>query len=158
MNESIIAPTATATSPARSMGWLVHVGAVIVAAVLVAALYWIATKVGDPLVTKPELGPGDAERLPLRSALIATVVSGVVWGPGAVAIANRFARQPTRVFTVFALGGLIVYGIVAFLRAEAISTALWFNVMHLAAAAPILGSLFRRLRLVDKGTRDETSP
>jgi len=42
--------------------------------------------------------------------------------------------------------GLVSYGILAFVRAETASTALWLNAMHIGAAIPIVGTLSRHAK------------
>ena len=42
--------------------------------------------------------------------------------------------------------GLTLYAILPFVAAEEVATAIWLNVMHLVAAAPIVGGLVRELR------------
>ena len=145
MSESSIADSASETRQARFAGWRTHLGAVALAMVAVAVLYWLADKTGDSLVTKPEVGPGEAERLPLLSALFATAFLGGVVAPGAAFLARRFSSDPHRVFGLFSFVGLVLYGLLAFVRADSTITALWFNAMHVVAAGPILGSLLHKL-------------
>ena len=49
------------------------------------------------------------------------------------------------VFLAASLLGLVVYGVLAFIRADETSTALWLNAMHLVAAFPIVGLLANEL-------------
>lgn len=127
--------------------WRLHFVAVGGGAVVVALVYAAAKATGDSLVTRPEFGSGAAEPLELVEAILVTLFLGLVIGPLAAWIGRRQLRSPRNGFLAFSAVGLGVYGIIAFVRADAFSTAIWFNVMHLGAAIPIVGSINRALPL-----------
>jgi len=114
--------------------------AIVTAATLVVVVYLVATWAGDNLIVAPEFGGGDAKELTIGIAVAATAAGGIL-GAFLARIARRFTSTPRTTFAVAVTVGLILYGILAFLRAEATSTAIWLNLMHIAAATPIAGAL-----------------
>ena len=79
----------------------------------------------------------------IAAVLVFTVLGGAI-GIGLALVANRF-RRPRTTFVNAAVVALLLYGIMPFAAAEATSTAIWLNAMHLAAAVPIIGLLARSL-------------
>jgi hypothetical protein len=59
-------------------------------------------------------------------------------------VVERLGRTRATLVAV-AIVALALSGIVPFTAAEATSTAVWLNVMHVAAAVPIVGLLARSL-------------
>ena len=116
--------------------------AIITAVVAVVITYVIADAIsGPPMATPPG---GDAvEEVTLGGAVVATVIGGIV-GTILAFISSRLGR-PVQIFTGLCVVGLIVYGIVAFAAADDSTSGLWLNIMHLAAAVPIVGGLARWL-------------
>ena len=113
-----------------------------VAVVLVLVTYLIADAASGPLlVTQP--GSDTPEEVPVGAVLVFTVLGGAI-GTGLALVANRF-RRPRTTFVTAAGVALLLYGIMPFTAAEATSTAIWLNAMHLAAAVPIIGLLARSL-------------
>ena len=119
-------------------------GTIVAAAILVAIVYFVAEAAGDDLVVAPEIGTGTAEELKLGVAIAAVVFGGIV-GVGLTVLARRFTPAPRMFFLGVSVLGLTLYGILAFVRAEVTSTAIWLNAMHIAAAVPIVGGLMRLL-------------
>lgn len=110
--------------------------------VLVLVSFLIADAVSGPLlVTQP--GSDTPDEVPLAAAMIFTALGGGV-GIGLSLIAKRL-RRPRSIFAAVAITALVLYGIVPFTAAEETSTAIWLNVMHVAAAVPIIGLLARSL-------------
>ena len=114
--------------------------AIVTAAALVAIVYLAATWAGNDLMVAPEFGGGDAKELTIGIAVAATAAGGIL-GAFLAMLARRFTSRARTAFVVAVAVGLILYGILAFLRAGATSTAIWLNMMHIAAATPIAGAL-----------------
>lgn len=113
-----------------------------VAVLLVLAVYLVANLMDDPLMVE---GPnGDSQKVAIPSAVLFTVLAGVAGM--ALAVLTARTHRSTATFTAICLLGLVIYGSVPFLAAEATSTAIWLNVMHVAAAIPIVGTLTQWLR------------
>ncbi len=113
-----------------------------VAVVLVLVTYLVADAASGPLlVTQP--GGDTPEEVPLGGALVFTAIGGAV-GIVLALVANRW-RRPRTTFVAIAVAALVLYGIMPFTAAEEASTAIWLNVMHVAAAVPIVGLLARTL-------------
>ena len=114
--------------------------AIAVALLLVLVFYLIADAVSGPLlVTQP--GSDTPDEVPLGAALVFTVLGG---GVGIVLslIANRL-RRPRFMFAAVSVAALVLYGILPFTAADEASTAIWLNVMHVAAAVHIIGLIAR---------------
>ena len=92
----------------------------------------------------PEIGRGAAQELKLGVAIAAVVFGGIL-GVGLTVLARRFTLRPQMFFLGVSVLGVTLYGILAFVRAEVASTAIWLNAMHIAAAVPIVGGLMRLL-------------
>ena len=92
---------------------------------------------------KEGASPGQYE-LKLGVAVAAVVFGGTV-GVGLTVLARRFTPRPRMFFLGVSVLGLILYGILAFVRSEEASTAIWLNAMHIAAAVPIVVGLMRLL-------------
>jgi len=124
--------------------------AIVTAAALVGIVYLVATWAGDDLMVAPEFGGGDAKTLPIGIAVAATAAGGIL-GAFLAMLARRFMSRSRTAFVVAIAVGLVLYGILAFLRAEATSTAVWLNMMHIAAAIPIVGALITWLPSSPRG-------
>ena len=113
-----------------------------IALVLVAVAHVAADAMSGPLLVTPP--GGDAvEEVTIGLALMTTVVGGVV-GIGLALVAQRFGR-PKATFVAVCVVALVLYGAMPFTAAEETTTAVWLNVMHVAAALPIVGLLAREL-------------
>lgn len=113
-----------------------------VALVLVIVGFLVADAVSGPLtVTMP--GSDSVEQISIAQVVVFTVLGGVA-GIG-LALAVRRLRRPRAAFVAVCAVALLLYGIMPFSAAEATSTAIWLNVLHVAAAVPIVGSLARQL-------------
>jgi len=135
----------TVMADSQRLGLLPTAGGSIVAAViLVVIVYFVAKGAGDDLLVAPEVGTGTPEELKLGVAIAAVVFGGIV-GAVLTVLARRFTPRPRMFFLAVSLLGLTLYGILAFVRAEETSTAIWLNTMHIAAAVPIVGGLMRLL-------------
>jgi hypothetical protein len=132
------------------------------AVALVALVYGIAQAVdANLLVTSP--GADIPKEVPIGNALGITVLGGVVGLLLAVA-ARRFTPRPRFIFLAVCLVLLVLDGITPFTASDETSTGVWLNAMHLVAAIPIVGSLFRALperrsalKTVESNTRSEST-
>jgi prolipoprotein diacylglyceryltransferase len=115
----------------------------ILAAIAFVIATWVVadTSSGPLLVENPDGGLAQAR---LLAAVVFTVIGGII-GTGIAYVLRNRERGDLR-FLNICLGFLIVYGAWAFNQAEDITTGIWLNVMHLAAAAPIIDQLRRWMR------------
>lgn len=113
------------------------------ALVVVAITFLTGDAVSGPLMVTPP-GSEVPEEVTLGAALFSTVVGGV-FGIGIAALCSRFAGAPAKTFLGICVVSLVVYGVFPFLAGENIATGIWLNIMHVAAAIPIVGSLTRAL-------------
>ncbi len=111
---------------------------IVVALVLVLITFLIADWASGPL-RAAQFGGSEVEEIPVIGALIATVIGGLV-GVGLAFVAKRFS-DPEQVFLTVAAIGLVLYGIMALVAADDWRTGYWLNVLHIAAAVPIVGWL-----------------
>ncbi|MEL7156396.1 MAG: DUF6069 family protein [Actinomycetota bacterium] len=110
----------------------------VVAVVAVVIVFLVADAASGPLLaTQP--GGDVPEEVPLGGAIFGTILGGLV-GTGLAALSRRTPR-PVPVFVGICVVGLVLYGIQALTAADTTGTGLWLNVMHIAAAVPIVGSL-----------------
>ncbi len=114
----------------------------IAAIVAVIVVLLVADAVSGPLLVATP-GSDVAEEVPLGGAVIFTALGGLV-GMLLAWATSRFGWSAS-VFLGVCLVALVLYGIPPFSAAEETATALWLNVMHIAAAIPIVGSLYRWL-------------
>ncbi|MEM9565622.1 MAG: DUF6069 family protein [Actinomycetota bacterium] len=110
----------------------------VAAAIAVAIVFLIGDAISGPLLAA-QPGSDVSEEVPLGGAIFSTVIGGVA-GVVLALIATRTAR-PARIFVTICVVLLVLYGVVAFVAADDVATGIWLNVMHLAAAIPIVGSL-----------------
>ncbi len=73
-------------------------------------------------------------------------VAGGLDGLGLAAAGRRFLSNPATAFLGICVVGLVLCAIVRFTAAEEVSTGIWLNAMHIAAAVPIFGGLIRELQ------------
>ncbi|MEM7273075.1 MAG: DUF6069 family protein [Actinomycetota bacterium] len=119
-------------------------GTGIVAAVIaVIIVYLIGDAVSGPLLAESP-GTDGPEEVPLFGAAFSTVVGGI-FGTVLALILSRLPRS-VELFTGICVVILVLYGIFAFGAADDAATGVWLNLMHLAAAIPIVGSLAGWLR------------
>lgn len=115
---------------------------IVAALVAVVIVYLIADAASGPLITAQ---PGsEAAEIPLGGAIFSTVVRGLV-GTAIAVLADRTPR-PVEIFVGICVVGLVLYGLAALRVAEDTATGIWLNVMHIAAAVPIVGLLAQWLR------------
>lgn len=108
---------------------------------LVLVVYLVADAVSGPLlVTQP--GDDVAEEVPVGAALGFTALGGVVGIGLALVVARRWSAST---FVKICVVGLALYAVMPFVSAEEVATAIWLNVMHVAAAVPIVGLLARAI-------------
>ena len=110
--------------------------------VLVA--FGIARLLDQSFIVRPEFGSGSASELQVWVVAGATALGGIA-GLILAVVSKRFGAQATMVFLAASLLGLVAYGVLSFIRADATSTALWLNALHLVAAVPIVGLLANEL-------------
>ncbi len=115
------------------VGIVAAVGAVVIT-------FFIADAISGPLMAS-QPGADGPQEVPLGGAVFGTVFGGVV-GTVLAFITSRMKRS-TFVFVLICLIGLVLYGLFAWTAADNQSTGIWLNVMHLAAAVPIVGQLTR---------------
>ncbi len=120
-----------------------------VALALVTVGYLTADAVSGPLLVTQPGGESVAEVV-IGQALMFTVLGGGV-GIGLALVAQRLGR-PQATFVAVCAVGLVLYGIIPFTTAEETLTAIWLNVLHLAAAVPIVGLLSRQLPVERRAT------
>lgn len=125
----------------RPKVWMTAIVGTVVALVLVAIAQAADANL---LVTSP--GADTPSEVPIGMVLLMTALGGVV-GFALASLARRFASRPPRTFLIICLVLLVVDGITPFSSSDQASTGFWLNSMHLAAALPIVGSLFRALPL-----------
>lgn len=116
--------------------------AVVTALIAVVITYFIADAISGPLIVTP-VGGDVPEEVPVGGAVFGTVVGGIV-GAVLAYISSRLGPS-VQIFTGLCVVGLVLYGIIAFNAAETTTTGVWLNIMHLAAAIPIVGGLTRWL-------------
>lgn len=115
---------------------------IVAALVAVVIVYLIADAASGPLIAAQ---PGsDAAEIPLGGAMFSTVVGGLV-GTAIAFLSDRTSR-PVEIFVGICVVALVLYGLVALSAAEDTATGIWLNVMHIAAAVPIVGLLAQWLR------------
>ncbi len=113
-----------------------------VAVLLVLAVYLAANLANDPLEVQ---GPGgELQEVAMPAMVLFTVLGGVA-GMTLAVLASRLNRSASA-FAAICVFGLVIYGLVPFFAAEATSTAIWLNLMHIAAAIPIVGTMMQWLR------------
>ena len=112
-------------------------------ALLFVTVVWVVADAssGPLLAEDPD---GVLAEVPLAGALIATVIGGVIGALLAYVLRSR-PGAPRRFINICATL-LVLYGVFAFVQAEDLVTGIWLNVMHLAAAAPIIDQMTRWLR------------
>lgn len=115
---------------------------IVAAVIAVVVVFFIADAVSGPLMVTPP-GGDVAEELPAGAAVFGTIVGGIV-GVGLALVSRRLSR-PDQVFVGICVVALILYGVFAFSATDSTSTGVWLNIMHLVAAAPIIGLLVRWL-------------
>ena len=116
---------------------------IVAAVIAVVVVFFIADAASGPLlVSQP--GADAPEEAPLGGAVLFTVVGGLV-GAGLAFLAGRMARS-VEVFVGICVVGLVLYGLFALSAAEDTATGIWLNILHLAAAVPIVGMLARWLQ------------
>lgn len=109
----------------------------------VAVTFLIGDAVSGPLMAT---SPGaDAPEPVLIGAALAGTAVGAVAGIGLAALCKRFLAKPAPVFVGICVVGLIAYGAFSFAASETVSAGVWLNVMHIAAAVPIVGALLQTL-------------
>lgn len=108
------------------------------ALVLVAIVFFIADSASGPLLVSIP-GSETPEEVPIGAALFFTVLGGFI-GIGLAWSSGRL-RRPRSSFVIICVVALVLYGIQPFTAAEETAAAIWLNVMHVAAAIPIVGML-----------------
>jgi hypothetical protein len=114
----------------------------VVALAAVVVTFFIADAVSGPLMATDPAGA--VTEVPLPGAIIGTVIGGIVGALLALGVRNL--DRSVEAFLGVCLIGLVLYGIYAFVQAEGFAAGLWLNVMHIAAAVPIVGILTRWLQ------------
>ena len=117
------------------------VAGIVAAVIAVVVVFAIADAASGPLLAA-QPGSDVTEEIPLGAAIFGTVVGGLV---GTV-IALLSVSRPVEVFVGVCVVALVLYGLFALSAADDSATGIWLNVMHIAAAVPIVGLLARWLR------------
>jgi hypothetical protein len=143
-----MSPASAALSPASPrfrLGALLRAGALagVIAAALNLVLYIVARALFDVSFVIPVQGPGsNLERLPwpmvvITSFIPALIAAALLW------LLARFLRRPLLVFQIVAVVLLLLsFGGPLSLGDDAdTATRLWLAVMHIVAAAAIIGGL-----------------
>lgn len=113
------------------------------AIIAVAVTFFVADAVSGPLMATPP-GAEAPEAVALGAAIGGTVVGAIV-GLVLAIICNRFLKKPGPVFLGVCAVGLVAYGALSFSATEEVATGLWLNIMHIAAAVPIVGLLVQAM-------------
>lgn len=116
---------------------------VLAAVIAVVIVYLIADAVSGPLLATPPGGDA-AEEVALGGAIFGTVVGGIV-GAAIAFLSGRMSRS-VEIFVGICVVALVLYGLFALSAAEDSATGIWLNIMHIAAAVPIVGLLVRWLQ------------
>ena len=113
---------------------------ILIGAALVTLVWVVARVTGEDLRIQAP-GSDTPEKLPIFFPPFVTILLGAV----ATGVALLFRRRgwSARIFYGVAAVFLILYGLVAFSRADTTGTGIWLNVMHIAAAAGIVPPLAR---------------
>ncbi len=98
---------------------------------LVSLAYAAAVGMGDPMLVA-----GDQEVV--FSQVFGMTILGATVGAGLAFASRRWVRRPRPVFLTVTLLAVAGYSSVPFVAAEATSTALWLNGLHIAVAVPVL--------------------
>lgn len=114
------------------------------AIVAVVIVVFIGDAVSGPLLVTPP-GADAPEEVAVVAAIFSTFFGGVA-GLAIAALCKKFLGNPASVFLGVCVVGLVLYGIVPFVASESVSTGVWLNIMHIAAAIPIVGSLTQALQ------------
>ena len=123
---------------------VVRAGAIgIAVALVVVVVGFLVADAGSGPLTVSMPGNDSVERITIAQVVMFTVLGGAA-GIGLALAARRLSR-PRATFVAVCAAALLLYGITPFAAAESTSTAIWLNVLHVAAAVPIVGSLVRRL-------------
>ncbi len=132
------------TDTANQRGLIPTAGAAAIVAIpLVSIVFLIAQATTDSLLVTPPGGDG-LQQVQFADMLVASV-AGILAGTGIAWLMNRFVGKPRRSFLVLCGVSLGLYAIVPFAAAEELATGVWLNLMHLAVAIPVVGSLASRL-------------
>ena len=115
----------------------------IVAAVIAVVVVWfIADAVSGPLMANDP--SGELAEVPVGSAVVAVIIGGLIGV--LIAFLVKGLGRPVETFVGICVVGLVLYGVFALVQADDVATGIWLNVMHLAAAVPIVGALTRWLQ------------
>lgn len=114
---------------------------IVAAIVAVVVVYFIADAASGPLMaTGPD---GEMAEVPVAGAMIATIIGGLVGV--LIAFLVRNLSRAVEIFVGICIVALVLYGVFAIAQADSLATGVWLNVMHIAAAVPIVGLLARWL-------------
>lgn len=136
-------PTVDETGPSAGRSLLVAgAKAIGLAVASVVAAYLVALGLGADLLVA---GP-DGTTMEVTSGMVfgMTVLGGSI-GVALAWVFGRWAPRPRVTFLATTLVALAAYAAVPFAAAEAVATAVWLNVFHVAVAIPVLWVLGGRL-------------
>lgn len=115
---------------------------IVAAVVAVVVVFFIADAASGPLMANDP--SGELAEVAVGAAVVAVIIGGLVGTLIAFLVKNL--SQAAQVFLGICAVGLVLYGIFALIQADDIATGVWLNVMHIAAAIPIVGMLTRWLQ------------
>ena len=115
---------------------------IVTAVVFVAAVFFVADAASGPLIA--ETPDGELGEASVVGAVVFTILGGII-GTGIAYLLRKRPRAELRFINICAVF-LVIFGAWAFNQANDLTTGIWLNVMHLAAAAPIIDQLRRWLR------------
>ncbi len=127
--------TVTTTPPT---GYLKSSALILLTAVASVTIVFVAARAtGDQLRVTPEFSSAPASSAGFMTVAGATLTLGLL-SLVVAGFVGRFVPRPRLVLLGGAVIGLAGYGVLAFVKADTTATALWLNIMHLAAAVPIV--------------------
>lgn len=145
MNNMHTAPAPVdATAPTSGLrravaDWAIGTG---IALGLVSVAYLLHQGLGETLLVA---GPGTSStEVTFGSISGMTMLGGSVGAAIAYAL-GRWAPRPRATFLAICVVALAGYGVVPFMAAGTVSTAIWLNVFHAAVAIPVVGLMARSL-------------
>ena len=113
----------------------------VIAAVVLVTLIWVVARVTGDDVRVQTPGADAPEPMEVYYPAVATIFNGVV-GAGIVWLLRK--RSSGRmIFLGLAAAVLIFQGMSAFTATDSNGTAIWLNVMHLAAAGALVPTFLR---------------
>jgi hypothetical protein len=144
--------TVATTAQRNTDGALVRagLGAAVSAATVNAVLYWAVVAAG--IFPTLRLDPAGGSQMAVELVVFSSLV-GVAAGVGVFALLQRYARHPLRIFYWIAGVVLVTSFAAPFTMPGTVMQAMALNVMHVVAAAVVVGAVRRAARQSIPGMR-----